>query len=115
MKKYIIIKADINDGDYISRKTEIDEETLNIIMPVINAIKEYNEDKSIKKQKFNWYCLKNKDSESPEELYVKSGKVTEEALDYFWERLPSLDNESIHTIESIELLEVIKETDLLKP
>ncbi len=116
MKKYIIIKADTNDADYVSSKHEIDEKTLEIIMPVIEAIEEFDEDKSIKYQKYNWWNCDGRDSKpqymTPTERYVNSGKCSEEAMDYFCELIPYFEG-GIHTIESIEILEVINEIKLL--
>jgi len=40
-KKYIIITADINDGDYVTSINQISDETLETIMPVIE-VKKFN-------------------------------------------------------------------------
>lgn len=111
MKKYIIIQADTNDADYISNKSEITDEELEIIMPVIKAIRAYEDDETIKKQKWNWDVEGNKDL-TPDERYLKSGLVTEEAFDYFNEFCPHSGDTPVHSIDSIELLEVINETKL---
>lgn len=118
MKKYIIIKADVNDGDYISSKHEITDENLEIVKPIIQAINEFNEDKSIKYQKYNWWTMDDHSRGSSPEQYLSpeeryKDKVSQEAFDYFNELLPYMDNENIHTIESIELLEVSKQERLL--
>lgn len=118
MKKYVIIEADTNDADYVSEKNEISQEDLDLIMPVINAIKEFNEDKSIKYQKYNWWYIdssKERDKEeymSPHKRYVESGKVTQEQFEAFWEYTPYFEG-GIHTIESVEILEVVNEYKLL--
>ena len=41
MKKKIIIIADCNDGDYITSIQDITEKELNIIQPIIDAIKAF--------------------------------------------------------------------------
>jgi len=114
MKKYIIIKADTNDADYVTSKNEITDETLEIILPVIKAIEAYDNDKSIKYQKYNWWKLdyRYEDKPTPKELYVDTGKCSQEAFDYFNELTPYFEH-GIHTIESIELLEVVNEIKLL--
>ena len=117
MKTYIIIKADTNDADYVSEKNEISKENLEIITPVIAAIKEFNEDKSIKYQKYNWWNIEGRDTKpqflSPKERYVDSGKCSQKALDYFYQYCPSGGENGVHSIESIELLEVVNEIKLL--
>ncbi len=112
MKKYIIIKADTNDADYITSKHLITDTELEIIQPIIKAIKDYTEDTSIKHQKWNFWRIGNNDNPSPKELYVDSGKCTQESLDYFNDFRPHGEH-GIHSIESIELLEVFKEQRLL--
>jgi len=110
MKKYIIIEADVNDGDYIHSRNIITDDELELIKPVIQAIKDYNDDETIKHQKWNWYTIDNREP-NPMELY--KGKFSEEAYDFFNSILPYMDNESIHTIESIDILIVAEEIKLL--
>lgn len=114
MKKYIIIKADTNDADFIQEKHEITDEALEYIKPVIQAIKDYNEDSSIKYQKWNWWTIDegSKNRPSPQKLYVDSGKCTQDQLEAFYELCPG-GEDPIHSIESVEILEVINETKLL--
>ena len=117
MKLYIEIKGDTNDADYITERTEINEQDLLDIQPVINAIKEFDEDESIKYQKYNWWDVESsREGEqymSPYDRYVKSGKCTEEAYDYFNEYIPRHTNDNIHSIDSIKLIKVISKTVLL--
>lgn len=42
MKKYILIEADTNDGDYVTKVSEITDEQIELIKPVIEAIKRKN-------------------------------------------------------------------------
>lgn len=115
MKKYLIITADTNDADYVREKTEITDEELEVITPVIEAIKAYDNDKTIKYQKWNWWRIDNsyRDNPTPEKLYVENGKCTQEALEIFESYVPSGGDNGVHTIESIELLEVVNEIQLL--
>lgn len=117
MKQYILIKADTNDADYINSKhdiSDISSEDIENIKSVVNAIKEYTNDKSIKYQKWNWWMMESskKDRPSPTELYVDSGKCTQKALDYFDDLCPS-DEFGIHSIKSVEILIVQEEIKLL--
>jgi hypothetical protein len=112
MTKYIYIKADTNDADYISEMKQITDEELEIIKPVIQAIKEYDKDKSIKKQKYNWWDIESSRHPAPEKLYIESGKVTQEQLDAFREYIPYGEH-GVHTIEEITLYNVESEEELL--
>jgi len=123
----IVVDRPLDEVIFCSRKhgwTAFDSlfksyrEELEIIMPVINAIKEFDEDKTITYQKYNWWNVNhsNRDNEqymSPEKRYVKSGKCSQEAMDYFYDYCPSGGEDGIHTIESIEIIEVINEIKLL--
>lgn len=55
----------------------------------------------------------NRDNPTPKELYVDTGKVTQEVLDLFNENYTPHGEYGIHSIESIELLEVSNEYKLL--
>jgi hypothetical protein len=113
MKKYIVITADTNDGDYVSEKTPIGDEDLAVIQPVIDAIKEYTETDH-GKQVWNWWAVDSsrQDNPTPKELYLDSGKCTEEAFDVFNSFVPYFEG-GVHTIVSIEVLEVTNEYSLL--
>lgn len=104
MKTILFIKVDTNDADYITSDNVIDDETLEIIKPVIKAIKDYNEDKTIKEQKWNFWNVNHsgRDHPSPYKLYVDTGRCTEEQMDYFMELCPH-GEDGIHTIEEIKL------------
>lgn len=107
MIKYITIKADTNDADYITSQNEITDEILEFIMPVVNAIKEYDADTTIKTQKYNWYDMEDDDREpNPKKLYVDTGKCTEDQYEYFSELCPY--EGGIHTIESVEIITVLE-------
>ena len=103
MKKYLIIKADMNDGDYVSEKNLVSDEQLKELMPIIKAIKACKED-------HNWPNYDGADKDF-KELY--EGILTDRQIDLMMYYTPSGGDGGIHTIESIELLEVSKETKLL--
>ncbi len=102
MKKYIIIKADTNDADYITEKREISDEKIELMKPIIKAIKEC-------KAGHNWPRYNGTDEEV-EELYENI--LTNEQIDLFDNYRPH-GEWGIHSIESIEILEVINEIKLL--
>lgn len=107
MKKFIIIKADYN-GDYISEKTEITDEQLEKIKPVIEALKvrrkKLNEDrmKNWNQWRHNWDTTEYADCE-PHKMYVETGILTEEQVELFNEFVPSVEY-GVHTIESIDIV-----------
>lgn len=104
MKKYILIKADTNDADYVMEKHEITDEQLKELEPIFKAIKEC-------KISHNWatgeYCDKE---DTPENVY--KGILTEEQILLFEEYTP-YGEYGIHTIESIDVLTVTEERNIL--
>ena len=116
MKKYIIIKADTNDADFVTEKNEITDKQIELIKPVIEAIKERNGiiEKGNWDDNYNWPTFDSNrlQGKRPSDLYLKSGKVTIEQFDTFSEFVPSLEG-GIHTIEKIEILVVSEEIKLL--
>jgi len=118
MKKYIIVTADENDGDYITNKSEITDTELELIKPVIKQLQlrkaKLNEDrnKNWNEYRHNWETGELINEKSPEKLYVETGLLTQEQVNIFDKYVP--DNEfGIHTIDSVEILEVVNEIKLL--
>lgn len=99
-KKYIVITADVNDGDYITSINQISDEILANIMPIIEAIK-----KQSKKQRHNF-------TDDLQEVYKKSNT---NRFDHFCILLPGTinDDDEIHTINHITILDILNETKLL--
>ena len=98
MKKYIIINSDHNDGDITTEINEITDEKLEKYLPLIKAIKEnsgewLSGDQGSLKDQYEEFEFKLKENFNS---YVGNG-----------------EGYGIHTIESIEILEVINETKLL--
>ena len=105
MKKFIEIVADYNDGDYCTNLEEISDKILEIITPVIEAIKK-------QKGRCNWDTVGNGGEKQPHEMY--EGLFSEDAMSAFEEFIPyAPENDDIHTIESIRILEVSKITKLI--
>lgn len=99
MKKYIIIKADTNDADYVSSKHEITEEQIQEIMPVVEAIKKFGRGHNFPSNEY--------DTKDASTLY---GHL--EGFDLFNDFTPHGEG-GIHTIESIEILTIANEEKLL--
>lgn len=116
MTKYIYIKADTNDADYVSKLSEITEEYLDLILPVIQAIKEFKPYTSTKNgstwtHKHNYpyseCCRTDLGEKTIDELY---GHL--EGNDLFYEFVPTFEH-GIHTIVEIKIFNVESEYDLL--
>ncbi len=104
MKKYIIITADTNDGDYITEKTKITDEQIEKYKPVIEAIK---------KSKASGYGHTWETGEMANStLSEQYPDVDENLLENFNQHLP-YGEYGVHSIESIEILEVANEYSLL--
>lgn len=121
MKKYIYIIADTNDADYISNLEEITDAHLEKIMPMINAINEF--------QPYQWEDNDSKFSHTwihqhnfPNSEYTRTdlGEKTIEQLygevsgfEEFQDLAPYGET-GIHSIKVIKILTVTEELDLIK-
>lgn len=92
--KYILIKADYNDGDYVTSKHEITDEQIELIKPVIKVIKDNDG---------NYPIGDMSDSSNNAELFY--GHI--EGFDLFEELVP-YGEYGIHTIESIEIITIVE-------
>lgn len=98
MKKYIIVTADTNDGDYVTRKSLITDDQLESIKLIIQEIKKNSGQYGKGEAGYDF---------ESEEHY---GHL--DSFDLFDDFTPCGEH-GIHTIESIEILEVINEEKLL--
>jgi len=117
MKYYINIKADTNDGDYISEMSEISEEELELIRPVVESIKAFKPYKGKNWSHENNFpcgdcCREDLGQKEAEEYYVGGGLVTQEQFDAFMEFAPHGEY-GIHTIESVEVFHVTEVHSLI--
>lgn len=105
MKKYIIVKADSNDADYVTDYTEITDEQIEEIRPVIEAIKNAPKDKY--GWGHNWETGEVEGNQTPENLYIKTGILTKEQVRLFDEFVPLGDPNypGVHTIERVIIVE----------
>ena len=100
MKKYIEIKGDTNDGDYVSERTEVTDAQIEEIKPVIEAIKN-----SEAQHGFNFDTSEYQNNDA-EEVY---GNI--DGFSMFRRMVPHGEH-GIHSIDSIIILEA-KETKLI--
>ena len=104
MKRYIIITGDSNDADYITSKKEIEEDFEEVYGELIKAIIN-------NKNSYNWWSFDSNKEEDFITVYSQLGfsiKLIED-FSYF---VPSGEY-GIHTITSIEIIEVTNEEKLL--
>lgn len=102
MKKYIIITADTNDADYVTRKTVINDTEIKLIKEILSKLPKNG-------RRISW---KNGDMGDTASELIKNNILTEEEVEFFEEYLPRGEY-GIHTIESVEILEVTNEERLL--
>lgn len=121
MQFEITIIADTNDGDYVTQVSEISEENLSFIKPLIAAIKKFKSYKAKVEDslgKFTWThhhnypigeCRRDDLGEkSPRELYNFDEKIFD-----FFEGLLPYSEYGIYTIESIMVCPFQKKIKLL--
>lgn len=113
MAKYIIIQADTNDGDYIQEMSVITDEKLELIQPIITAIKEFKPYdgnvlmagggpwKHYTNFPYSEHTRKDLGEKTVQELY---GHLGEEVLDAFLNYCPHGEY-GFHSIEKIEIIE----------
>lgn len=99
--KEITIKVDTNDGDYIQEAIKIDEDILNSLLPLINAIKRC-------KSEFNF----GYGEASQEDVFVKYGDFPKDIIETFLECCPSSEY-GFHSIKSIVVKPYVEGEKLL--
>lgn len=117
-KKYIIVKADTNDADYVTNKSLIDDENLKIVTDIINKVERQTirywdlNSKDWKERKAKRISWETGEMQS-EPLTIQHPELTFEEIDFMEENYIPYGEYGIHTIESIEILEVVNEYSLL--
>jgi len=121
MTMYIRVVADTNDGDYIETFKRITPAEVEEIMPVIEAIKNFQPYQGEwTPGRFMTYdnnfsigdCCREDMGEKPiNEVY---SQISEELLEFFIEEYVPYGERGIHTIESIELMDITNKRDLLR-
>lgn len=110
MKKYIVIKIDTNDADYIESVSEIDDDLLNEFRPLIAEIKQFKPHKiDGKRINYNWVSGEMADYHHCPNY---GATFSDELVDMFSNFIPYSEH-GCHSIKSIRILEVINEEKLL--
>lgn len=99
MQKYIIVKADTNDGDYTTKKTKITDTQIESLKPILEVIKTKDS---------NWASRDQGDIRS---IYSED-ELSNSQIDMM-NLLIEHQEYGVHTIESVEILEVANEYRLL--
>ena len=99
----VLVKADVNDGDYIEEMNDIDEGDIPLLKKIISLLK------TNQWGRHNWETSDYCDC-PPSEMY--EGILSEDEIEFFNGLVPRGEF-GIHTVESITLLEVSKIEELL--
>lgn len=108
MKKYIIITADYNDGDYVTKKSEISDEQIEMMRNIVNKVDKIELYGGGYAGSFEW---KTEDQQE-EPLLLAHPELTEEEIKLLEKFRPCAEY-GIHSIEDIEILTVLEEEKLL--
>jgi hypothetical protein len=100
MKKYLIVKADYNDGDYVTQKSEIFDAEIPKIKEIISLISSNH--------RIQWRT----GEEQRKHLTEQHPELSEEQIQLL-DTLTPYGEYGVHTIVRIELLEVANEEVLL--
>ena len=96
------IRADTNDADYVTETTDVSQNQIDAMIPIIEMIKG--------RKHYNWSDGEySRLEEHPKKIYPE---LTEEAYEWFCEFLPHGEH-GIHTIESIEYYPLPNKVKLL--
>ena len=87
MRKFIRIVADTNDADYVSSMEPVTDEQINLLLPMIKALKGLSSRTRPRRRTGRWTrsvtttfctgeCFGSLGEKSPEELYVETGLVS---------------------------------------
>jgi hypothetical protein len=117
MKKIVIV-ADTNDGDYVSKISNIDDETLELIKPLIEKIKKL--EPYIGEKPDYWQCKHSNNFPTGDCCREDLGEKTiyelygdTDIVHIFEDEFVPHGEYGIHTIKSVTILEVINEEILL--
>lgn len=107
MKKYIVIEADINDGDYVTQKTEITDEQIIKLKEILAKMprqKNYKGEE-LPEIRYETREIGNDDKEDSDYQYI-----TYEEKQFLSKFLPSGDYNysGIHTIENIQIVQKVE-------
>lgn len=98
---HIIITADMNDGDFVTKVSQITSDELAIIKPVIKVLNE---------NRGRWGTLEMIENDNdPVKIY--KGKLSTHQIDLFNQFVPTGDSNypGVHTIESVKIVNVVED------
>lgn len=112
MKNILIVTADTNDGDYIEENKEISDVDITKLKDILSKTKRLEKvwkDGPAKEIRFETMEMMK------EELHIQHPELTEEECEFLEDLCPSGNSNypGIHTIESIRLLQVQEDIELL--
>ena len=103
MKKYIIIKADTNDADYVTEVSEITDEQIELIKPIIEAIKNAPKDKHGWGHNYETEEMINKADAKKLYGHLEGFEIFNSFVPYGDSNYPG-----IHTIKSVKIVSEIE-------
>lgn len=106
MEKYIIIEADTNDGDYVTERTKITEEEIVRIKEILDKMPKI---KNHKGEDLPEIGYKTEDI-GDDDKNSNYGYITSEEKAFLKRFLPHGDPNysGIHTIENVEIVELLE-------
>ncbi len=127
MQYQLEVEGDMNDADYTTSISIVDESDLPHIRAVAKAIKEFKPYQTTylnyanqprkNTHDHNWptgeFIRTDLGEKVPQEIYVDSGLVTQEAFDVFDSLLNLSGQYGIHSIDSITLKVITRTEELL--
>ena len=107
MKKYIVIEADVNDGDYVTEKKEITDDQIIKIKEILAKMPKEKDFKGKELSSIRYETRELGDDDKKDSDY---NCITNEEKAFLSEFLPSGDYNypGIHTIESVEIVQEIE-------
>ena len=111
-KQIVIVKGDTNDADYITEETELKGwalEQLPLLKKIAKAITARDKEMEDTSQ-YNWGNSEYSNA-NPEKIY--KGILTEEDIGIFNGTFCPWGEQGIHTVESIRIITITKDTELI--
>ena|SRR6185312_9071057 len=108
--KYIILEADVNDADFITEVTMIDDQGISKLKEIIQKLLPYRSkvryDKGIEYRNGDFA-----DEGNTSEFYINNGILTQEEVNFLEELLPYGDDNcpGIHTISKVQVFEKLED------
>lgn len=120
MTKYLLVKVDTNDADYIEQLVPITEAQLVTLLPLLEAIKQFKPYKAKAFSGSKWKhdsnfpygetCREDLGEKTVEELYADHPEALELFIDEF---LPTDEGGSCHKIVSVRTLLVAQDEKII--